>query len=194
MAITPLVIASGNQHKIREIFDILGGQYPVIGMRDIGYTGELPETSDTLEGNAKQKADYLHGQYGVDCFSEDTGLEVFALGGEPGVHTAHFAGTRDPEANIRLLLSRLDGIDDRSAQFRTVIALWKDGARHLFEGIVRGKIARQPQGRGGFGYDPVFIPEGWDRTFAEMDEREKNKISHRYRALMALKSFLDSLS
>lgn len=188
-----LVIASGNQHKIKEIFEILEGQYPVVSMQDIGCQEDLPETMDTIEGNAVQKADYLYEHYQVDCFSEDTGLEIHALNGQPGVKSARYAGdNRDSEANIDLVLDQLLDQSDRSARFRTVIALWLDGNRYTFEGIVAGSITTERKGTGGFGYDPIFLPDGYDQTFGEMPDELKNKISHRYKALMELKKFLQA--
>jgi XTP/dITP diphosphohydrolase len=188
-----LVIASANQHKIKEIFEILEGQFPIISMYDIGCREELPETMDTIEGNAVQKADYLYEHYQVDCFSEDTGLEITALNGEPGVKSARYAGDdRDSEANIDLVLEKLQGQSDRSARFRTVIALWLDGNRYTFEGIAPGGIITERRGTGGFGYDPVFLPDGCDQTFGEMPDDLKNRISHRYKALMELKKFLQA--
>lgn len=188
-----LVIASANEHKIKEIFEILEGQFPIISMYDIGCREELPETMDTIEGNAVQKADYLYEHYQVDCFSEDTGLEITALNGEPGVRSARYAGDdRDAEANIDLVLEKLRGQTDRSARFRTVIALWLDGNRYTFEGIAPGGIITERRGTGGFGYDPVFLPDGYDQTFGEMPDDLKNRISHRYKALMELKKFLQA--
>lgn len=188
-----LVIASANQHKIKEIFEILEGQFPIISMFDIGCREDLPETMDTIEGNAVQKADYLYEHYQVDCFSEDTGLEITALNGEPGVRSARYAGDdRDSQANIDLVLEKLHGQSDRSARFRTVIALWLDGNRYTFEGIAPGSITTERRGTGGFGYDPVFLPDGYDQTFGEMPDELKNRISHRYQALMELKKFLQS--
>ena len=188
-----LVIASANQHKIKEIFEILEGQFPIISMFDIDCREDLPETMDTIEGNAVQKADYLYEHYQVDCFSEDTGLEITALNGEPGVRSARYAGDdRDSQANIDLVLEKLHGQSDRSARFRTVIALWLDGSRYTFEGIAPGSITTERRGTGGFGYDPVFLPDGYDQTFGEMPDELKNRISHRYQALMELKKFLQS--
>lgn len=188
-----LVIASANQHKIKEIFEILEGQFPIISMFDIGCREELPETMDAIEGNAVQKADYLYEHYQVDCFSEDTGLEITALNSEPGVRSARYAGDdRDSEANINLVLEKLHGQADRSARFRTVIALWLDGNRYTFEGIAPGSITTERRGTGGFGYDPVFLPDGYGQTFGELPDDQKNRISHRYKALMELKKFLQA--
>jgi XTP/dITP diphosphohydrolase len=188
-----LVFATNNPHKAHEIEQILDGQFSVKTLKDIGCDIDIPETADTLEGNALIKARYVKEHYGLDCFSEDTGLEVTALDGAPGVHTARYAGEqRSATDNMALLLQNLDGLptDQRSAQFRTVIALITDGEEHLFEGICPGHIAAAPRGTAGFGYDPVFIPEAHSTTFAEMADADKNKISHRGRATELLRAFL----
>lgn len=182
-----LVFATNNPHKAREVEQILGPGFAVKTLRDIGCLEEIEETEPTLEGNALLKARYVKQQYGYDCFSEDTGLEVNALGGAPGVYTARYAGDeKSPEANIALLLKNLDGASDRRAQFRTIIALIVDGKETLFEGVCPGSIAGQKSGTGGFGYDPVFVPDGYDRTFAELGDDVKNQISHRARATQQL--------
>ena len=186
-----LIFATGNPHKVRETGAILADFMTVVSMRDIGATEDIPETAPTLEGCALQKARYLAENYEVNCFSEDTGLEVDALDGAPGVITARYAGPeKDATANMQLLLKNLAGKENRGAQFRTVIALILQGEEHLFEGIVRGRIAYQKTGDGGFGYDPVFIPEGYEQTFAELPTSVKNGISHRSRALAKLVNFL----
>lgn len=178
-----LVFATNNPHKAREVEQILGGAYSVKTLRDIGCTEDIEETEDTLEGNALLKARYVKKHYGYDCFSEDTGLEVEALGGAPGVHTARFAGdARDPDANINLLLQRLEHAENRSARFRTIIALIRGDEELLLEGICQGRIAGERRGTGGFGYDPVFIPDGYEQTFAELGDDVKNRISHRGKA------------
>ena len=178
-----LVFATNNPHKAREIEQILGGGYQVKTLKDIGCLEDIEETADTLEGNALLKARYVKEKYGYNCFSEDTGLEVEALRGAPGVHTARYAGEqRDPADNIRLLLQNLEGHDNRLARFRTIIALIINDQEILFEGICPGRIAAQPSGTGGFGYDPVFIPEGYEETFAELGDEVKNQISHRAKA------------
>lgn len=186
-----LVFATGNAHKIAEVNELLSGLFKVVPMAEVGILEELPETEATLEGNALQKARYVYARTGLDCFSEDTGLEVAALGGRPGVHSARYAGPeKDAQANMTRLLDELQGQQDRAARFRTVIALLYEGKEYLFEGIVPGTIALQPVGRGGFGYDPLFIPQGYDRTFAQMSVEEKNAISHRARAVARLVEFL----
>lgn len=175
-----LVFATNNPHKAREVEQILGPNYQIKTLKDIGCHEEIEETEDTLEGNALLKARYVKEHYGYDCFSEDTGLEVDALGGAPGVHTARYAGEdRSPEANIALLLANLADKNSRKARFRTVIALIFDGKETLLEGVCEGQIATQKQGEGGFGYDPVFMPAGHEHTFAELGEEVKNRISHR---------------
>lgn len=187
-----LVFASSNRHKIKEIDEMLNGAFHIIGLADIGCTEEIPETSDTITGNAVQKAKYVLDKYARACFAEDTGLEVDALAGAPGVYTARYAGEdKDPSANMKLLLSNLEGVENRSAQFRTVIALCFDQQPILtFEGIIRGKIATHQRGVHGFGYDPLFIPDGFDTTFAEMSSEIKNEISHRAKAFKKLKNHL----
>lgn len=186
-----IVFATNNPHKIQEVQALLGDAYHFKSLQDIGCLEELPETSGTIPGNALQKARYVRDHYHMDCFSEDTGLEIDALGGEPGVDTAHFAGPeRDASANMAKVLRMLDGRSDRGAQFRTVIALLMGGEEYLFEGIVRGHIHTHPAGDGGFGYDPLFIPDGYDTTFANMDAAAKNSISHRGRAVAQLQAFL----
>ena len=190
-----IVFATNNGNKIKEVQALLGEQYQFLSLADIGCHEEIPETTPTIPGNALQKANYINTNYGEDCFSEDTGLEVDALDGVPGVHTAYYAGPqRSAYDNIAKLLQALAGHTDRSAQFRTVIALILGGKEHLFEGIVRGKIALKPTGEGGFGYDPIFIPDGYDQTFAEMAAADKNAISHRGRAVAKLQGFLQQLA
>lgn len=187
----PIVIATNNPHKVKEIHEILNGAFEVKGLKEIGCTEELPETTGTIPGNAVQKAQYVFDHYGVDCFAEDTGLEIDALNGAPGVDTAHYAGPeRDPVANMGLVLRQLEEREDRSARFRTVIALILGGELHTFEGIAEGRIAYERSGHDGFGYDPIFIPQGYDQTFAELSSEIKNAISHRSRATEKLKAFL----
>lgn len=187
----PLVFATGNVHKASEMNDIIGHYLPVVSMAQIGCDEDLPETQDTLEGNAIQKAEYLYDHYGQpNCFSEDTGLEIDALGGEPGVLTARYTGDQKNHAdNIRKVLNNLGDKSSRSARFRTIICLIYEGEQHLFEGICEGRIATVTSGDGGFGYDPIFIPEGYELTFAELDKSIKNNISHRGRALEKMKAF-----
>ena len=186
-----IIFATNNAHKLTEVQAVLGPGYKLLTPRDCGVTEEIPEEQDTLEGNASQKAYYLHERTGMDCFADDTGLEVEALGGAPGVHSARYATDgHDFAANNRLLLKNLEGQANRRARFRTVISLILDGEEHLFEGIVEGHIAQCASGSEGFGYDPLFIPEGSAKTYAEMDPAEKNALSHRGRAVRKLAEFL----
>ncbi len=189
-----IVFATGNAHKIREVVALLPSGIRLKSLADIGCAGELPETTPTIEGNALQKARYVHAHYGVNCFAEDTGLEINALNGEPGVRSARYAGEdKQAEDNTRLVLAKMKGIADRRARFRTVIALILDGKEHVFEGVAEGQIAASPAGSGGFGYDPIFVPEGAHRSFAEMDTEEKGAISHRGKAVAKLLAFLATL-
>lgn len=186
-----IIFATNNAHKIDEVRQVVGDKFTLVSLRECGIVEDIPENEPTLEGNALAKARYIYSRTGADCFADDTGLEVDALGGEPGVRSARYATDgHDDEANKRLLLERLQGETNRAAQFRTAIALIIDGKEHLFEGIVRGAIAHEEHGVGGFGYDPLFVPEGYDRTFAQMTAEEKNAISHRGRAVRKLAEFL----
>lgn len=189
-----LVFATNNAHKLEELRAIAGADFSILSLADIGCRDDIPETGATLEENALIKARWVRERYGHDCFADDTGLEVVALGGEPGVHSARYApGTdHDSAANMRLLLERLEGATDRRARFRTVIALVRGTAEHLFEGTVEGEILASPAGEGGFGYDPVFRPDGWSETFAQASPERKNAVSHRGRATRALMRFLKS--
>lgn len=187
-----LVFATNNAHKLDEIRAILGDRVEVLSLKDIHCEADIPETADTLEGNAALKAEYIYKNYGLDCFADDTGLEVEALGGAPGVYSARYAGGEghDSEANMKKLLVELEGKTNRKAQFRTAICLIESGTEHLFEGVVKGEIIEKKRGCSGFGYDPVFVPEGYTETFAEMGNEEKNKISHRARATQKLCDYL----
>ncbi len=187
-----LVFATNNAHKLEEVRAILDDTFDILSLNDIGCHVDIPETADTLEGNARLKATYIYQNYGMDCFADDTGLEVEALDGAPGVYSARYAGGygHDSEANVRKLLAELDGKENRRAQFRTVVCLIEKGKEHLFEGIVRGHITENGRGMSGFGYDPVFVPEGHTETFAEMGNEEKNRISHRARAIQQLTDYL----
>lgn len=188
-----LIFATNNAHKLDEVRSILGSRFTIKSLKDIGCDADIPETADTLEGNALMKARFLYEKYGVDCFADDTGLEVTALGGAPGVHTARYAGNHNSEANMNKLLNELEKKSDRSAQFRTVIALIIEGKEFLFEGIVKGSIAKEKAGDGGFGYDPIFIPEGFSQTFSQMGNDSKNHISHRALAVEKLYNYLNSI-
>ena len=190
-----IVFATNNAHKLSEIKAILGDRMEILSLADIDCHDDIPETADTLEGNALIKARWVYDRYGLDCFADDTGLEVEALNGGPGVHTARYAypDRHDPEANTQKLLAELKGSDNRRARFRTAIALILHGEEHLFEGIVNGEISTEKRGTEGFGYDPVFIPEETGKTFAELGVDVKNQISHRARAVAKLTEFLQKL-
>jgi XTP/dITP diphosphohydrolase len=186
-----LVFASANPNKVKEVESKLGGAFPLLGLLDIGCHDELPETTGTIPGNAQQKASYVFNTYNVNCFADDTGLEIDALHGEPGVNSADYAlANRNSEANMLLVLKKMQGIEQRTARFRTSICLFWNGEKHLFEGVVEGQILLAPAGSGGFGYDPIFQPLGFDRTFAQMDMSEKNAISHRAKAIAQLRDFI----
>ena len=187
-----IIFATNNAHKLREVQQLLGEEFEVLTPRMCGIEEDIPEDQPTLEGNALQKARYIYSRTGIDCFADDTGLEVEALGGEPGVRSARYATDEghDDEANKRLLVKNMEGKTNRKAQFRTAMALIVGGEEHLFEGIVRGEILHSEQGSGGFGYDPLFKPEGYDCSFAEMAPNEKNAISHRGRAIEKLVEWL----
>ncbi len=186
-----IIFATNNKNKIREIRHVLGNSFTLLSLNDIKMDEDIPENEDTLEGNALEKARYIFKATGMNVFADDTGLEVEALDGQPGVHSARFAGDdKDSNANIDKLLKLMNESPNRNARFRTVIALIFDGKEYLFEGIVNGKIIREKRGQEGFGYDPVFVPDGRSCTFAEMELSEKNLISHRARAFEKLKSFL----
>ncbi len=186
-----LVVATNNAHKLEEIAAILGNEMELLSLKDIQCFADIPETADTLEGNARQKAMYIYENYGMDCFADDTGLEVDALNGAPGVYSARYAGDgHDSEANMQKLLHELQGKKNRKAQFRTAICLIQEGKEYLFEGIVKGEIIGEKRGGAGFGYDPIFVPEGYEQTFAELGNDIKNTISHRARAVEKLCSFL----
>ena len=189
-----LVFATNNLHKLQEVEKMLGDKFELLSLKDIGCDEDIPETSPTLEGNALQKAKYIYDKYKINCFADDTGLEVEALNMEPGVYSARYAGPqRKAEDNMQKLLIEMDKINNRKARFRTVISLIIDGNETQFEGIVNGNILRERKGDEGFGYDPIFQPEGYSVSFAEMDIDEKNKISHRGRAISKLSDFLKKL-
>jgi XTP/dITP diphosphohydrolase len=187
-----LCFATNNAHKLKEIRAILGDSFELKTLNEIGCEEELPETTETIEGNSHQKAQYVWEHFHIDCFADDSGLEITALNGAPGVHSAYYSGTRNHQQNIERVLSELQGAVDRSAQFKTVITLILNGEARQFEGIIKGNLLHQPLGKEGFGYDPLFVPEGHDRTFAEMTLEEKGKLSHRARAFSKLVDFLKS--
>ena len=186
-----IVFATNNAHKLQEVSEILEDKIQIMNLKDIHCEEEIPETSDTIEGNAYQKANYIYEHYHVDCFADDTGLEVEALNGAPGVYSARYAGPQhNSKENIRKLLTDMQDIENRNAQFRTAIVLILDGKMHLFEGTIKGTIIRSERGSGGFGYDSIFVPDGFEKTFAELGEEIKNKISHRAIATKKLVKFL----
>lgn len=188
-----LVFATANQHKLEEVSAILGDRMELLSLKDIGCETDIPETADTLEGNALLKASYIHQTYGLNCFADDTGLEVEALHGQPGVYSARYAGAgRRADENMLKLLQNLQGVSNRKAQFRTAISLIIDGETHLFEGVVKGEITTEQHGSCGFGYDPIFRPDGYDQTFAELGSEVKNRISHRALAVSRLCAFLQN--
>lgn len=190
-----LVFATNNKHKLEEISHLLEGEAEIGSLAEIGCQEDIPEDHDTLEENALQKARYIKEHYGYDCFADDTGLEIEALDKRPGVYSARYAGPgHDSEANMKKLLREMEGMENRKARFRTVIALILDGKEYLFEGIVNGQITKDKRGTSGFGYDPIFMPDNHTETFAEMGNDIKNTISHRAEAVKKLSAFLSTLS
>ena len=185
-----LVFATNNQYKTEEVKTLLSGQYEVLNLKDIGCSTDIPETADSFAGNAGLKSRFVADHFNLDCFGDDSGLEVEALNNEPGIYSARYAGGRGDAANLRLVLQKLEGQQNRKARFRTVISLMQDGKEFLFEGVVNGTIRETPAGGNGFGYDPVFEPEGYQQTFAEMSMEQKNEISHRAIAMRKLIAFL----
>lgn len=189
-----LIFATNNLHKITEIQSLIGDTFILKSLQEIGCTDDIPETAPTLEGNALLKAQYVFTRYGRNCFADDTGLEIEALNGRPGVFSARYAtDAHNFEANIDKVLDELSGVKNRNARFRTVVALIIEGTVHYFEGIVNGKIINKRKGEKGFGYDPVFLPDGYNQTFAEMSLADKNKISHRAKAIEKLIDFLNQV-
>ncbi len=192
-----IIFATNNDHKLREVRDIInhicddGCNVKILSLEDINFRVNMPETQNTLEGNAIQKARFIKNHTGFDCFADDTGLEIEALNGEPGVYSARYAGEKASFAdNIRKVLKKLSGIKNRKAQFRTVIAMASGDNDFIFEGIVEGSILEAPRGKGGFGYDPVFRPSNYRKSFSEMPDKQKNKISHRYHATASFAAWL----
>lgn len=189
-----LVFATNNKHKLEELQAILGNEFLLLSLNDIGCTDDIPEEQPTLEGNASQKSFFVYNKFGKNCFADDTGLEIEALGGEPGVYSARYAGDeKSAAANIHKVLYKMAKIKNRKARFRTVISLVIDGVEKQFEGVVNGKILTEKRGNEGFGYDPVFQPDGFSQSFAEMDLADKNKISHRGRAVEKLVNYLKQI-
>lgn len=188
-----LIFATNNLHKLNEVSQMLGNSFDLLSLKDINCYSDIPETANTLEGNALMKARFIYQRYHLNCFADDTGLEVEALNGAPGVFSARYAGeTHDSKANMDKLLAEMKGIENRNAQFRTVIALIINEKEYLFEGLIKGMIIEKEKGSSGFGYDPVFIPEGFSETFAELGNEIKNKISHRAQAIDKLCKFIQN--
>ena len=189
-----IVFATNNLHKLREVQHILGNHFLLLSLNDIGFNHDIPEDHETLEENASQKVRFIHSLFNVNCFADDTGLEVDALGGKPGVHSARYAGDhKSTKDNVIKLLDDLKGESNRKAQFRTVISLIINDTQKQFDGIIRGQIIDDLRGENGFGYDPIFVPEGYSQTFAELDLSIKNKISHRAIAIQKLVSYLKTI-
>ena len=189
-----LVFSTNNKNKIKEIKSLIGSSFELLSLEEIDCNEDIPETSDTIEGNALQKAQYVYENYKYNCFADDTGLEIESLNGAPGVYSARYAGEQKlADDNMNKVLSELDGAENRRAQFKTVIALIIDGREYLFEGVVQGEITSKKSGLAGFGYDPIFKPKGYNVTFSEMSMEEKNKISHRGKAVRKLINYLTSL-
>ncbi len=188
--IKKLVFATNNEHKTAEVAKILSPDYETLNLKDINCLVDIPETGDTFAENATLKSSYVFENFGLDCFADDSGLEVEALNNEPGIYSARYSGIKDDLTNLQLLLKNMEGKTNRKARFKTVISLLKNGKNHLFEGVIEGNIRTSPAGTNGFGYDPIFQPNGYDITFAEMDMSEKNIISHRALAMKKLIEFL----
>ncbi len=189
-----LLFATGNAHKMKEVSQILGDEFVLKTLKDVGFEEEIPEPFETLEENAFAKSDFIYQRYGMDCFGEDTGLEIDALDGRPGVYSARYGGEdKNADKNIDKVLKEMEGSTIRGAQFKAVINLILNGKAYEFVGVIRGTIATERMGEKGFGYDPIFIPEGFGRSFAEFSDTEKNQVSHRYRAVEKLRAFLRSL-
>jgi len=187
---TTLVFATNNKHKLEEVQALMGNKFQLKTLEEVGCFEDIPETGNTFEANASQKSRFIYEKFGLNCFSDDSGLEVDALNGEPGVFSARYSGSRDSETNLQLVLDKLQGKSPRSARFRCVISLILNGQEHFFEGSVEGEITTERSGNAGFGYDPIFRPNGFDVTFADMNSEEKNSISHRGKAIEQLVNFL----
>ncbi|MEG1838857.1 MAG: non-canonical purine NTP diphosphatase [Bacteroidaceae bacterium] len=189
-----LVFATNNQHKLEEVSAILGNKIELLSLKDINCEVDIPETANSLEGNAYLKASYIYNNYHLNCFADDTGLEIEALNNEPGVFSARYAGeNKSSEANMLKVLSNLESKTNRKAQFRTIVSLIISGKEYRFEGIIKGEIIKEKHGNSGFGYDPIFMPDGYNKTFAELGEDIKNKISHRAIAINKLCEFLKTI-
>lgn len=187
---TTLVFATNNKHKLEEVQALMGDKFQLKTLEEVGCFEDIPETGNTFEANASQKSRFIYEKFGLSCFSDDSGLEVDALNGEPGVFSARYSGSRDSETNLQLVLDKLQGKAERSARFRCVISLILNGQEYFFDGSVEGEITKERSGNAGFGYDPIFRPNGFDVTFADMNSGEKNSISHRGKAIEQLVNFL----
>jgi XTP/dITP diphosphohydrolase len=185
-----LVFATNNKHKTEEVGKLLLNEYTVLNLYDIGCNVDIPETGDTFEENATLKSSYVVENYQLDCFADDSGLEIEALNNEPGIYSARYSGVKDDEVNLKLVLQKMEGQSNRKARFKTVISLIQGKKNHLFEGVINGYIRESPIGDQGFGYDPIFVPEGYEQSFAQMDMAQKNEISHRAIAMRKLIAFL----
>lgn len=188
-----LIFATNNQHKLEEVQQLIGSKFHLKSLADIHCWDDIPETGTTFEENAGQKSKDIFDRFALNCFADDSGLEVDALNNEPGIYSACYSGTRDSEQNMYLVLEKLGNSTNRKARFVTVISLLMDGKEYLFEGTINGQIAHRPSGKKGFGYDPIFIPDGYAITFADLDSSEKNRISHRARAMQKLIEFLNTI-
>ena len=188
-----LVFATNNQHKLEEVQQLIGSKFHLKSLADINCWDDIPETGTTFEENAGQKSKYIFDRFALNCFADDSGLEVETLNNEPGIYSARYSGTGDSEQNLHLVLEKLGNSTNRKARFITVISLLMDGKEYLFEGTINGQIAHRPSGKKGFGYDPIFIPDGYAITFADLDSSEKNRISHRARAMQKLIEFLNTI-
>lgn len=188
-----LIFATNNQHKLEEVQQLIGSKFHLKSLADIHCWDDIPETGTTFEENAGQKSKYIFDRFALNCFADDSGLEVDALNNEPGIYSARYSGTRDSEQNLHLVLEKLGNSTNRKARFVTVISLLMDGKEYLFEGTINGQIAHKISGKKGFGYDPIFIPDGYAITFADLDSSEKNRISHRARAMQKLIEFLNTI-
>jgi XTP/dITP diphosphohydrolase len=189
-----ILFATANKSKLKEVNSLLNSSFVLKSLTDIGFSEDIPETENTLEGNALLKARFIAEKYNCNCFADDTGLEIVALDGEPGVYSARYAGEdKNSEKNMQKVLEKLTNVSNRKAHFRTVIALILDGKKHFFEGIVKGEITQEKRGVDGFGYDPIFMPDGYNKTFAEMTLQEKNQVSHRAIALKKMTEFLNEM-
>ena len=187
-----LVFATNNQHKTAEVTQLLAGQYKILNLRDIGCTTDIPETGSTFAENAELKTTYVQTHFQMDCFADDSGLEVEALNNEPGIYSARYAGSGGDAANLELVLKKMEGQTNRKARFKTVISLIQNNHKYLFEGVINGSLRQESAGVEGFGYDPIFQPDGYEITFAEMNMEQKNEISHRGQAMKKLITFLQS--